>query len=113
MSTPPATTDSDTWVAGQSALTQWFSSAVLNPGTQVTAIIVGWTRGDGTQHFLHIQNPAQDPQSSAVLRGLVAEYGSILVRVYQFTFTAPTPASLAAAQALQDAANNPANWTAA
>lgn len=111
MTVPPTTADLDTWVAGQQGLLQFLGSAVVSPGTQQRAIIVGWTRNDASQGFAHIPDPRTSAEASMMLRGLVAAYGAVTVRVYQFTFAPPAPAALAAPQAIQDQANNPANWT--
>jgi hypothetical protein len=106
----PLPADVDAWAATQPGFAAYLAGAAQQPGITVSAVVVGWTRADLTQHFAQIPDPAVSSEAANFLRGLLAAYGAILVRVYQFTFTQPTPASVAAAAAVQAAANNPAAW---
>jgi hypothetical protein len=100
-------------------LTTWFTSMVADqlaggsPPVPIRAVVVAWTNHDGTMGgFFNTVDPTRSGAATVQCRGLVAEYGAVTVRVYQLTPNRPTLAQVTQPDAVQAAANDPAQWVA-
>lgn len=115
---PPAAADIDAYMLDTAMIAQFISQAEASQASGVStpismrAVVFGWTNHDGTFGFTAPGqlDPAADGQSTLTARGLVAEYGAVVARVYQWTFTPLAVADVAAPDSVQAAANDPATW---
>lgn len=80
----------------------------------LTATVLAWTNHDGTMGLSAPgqYDPAANGGDTVTARGLIAEYGAVVARVYEWNWSVPSIASLVAPDAVQAAANDPATWTA-
>jgi len=78
------------------------------------AVAVAWTNHDGTTGFngINVYDPTANPMDTVACRGLIAEYGAIVIRIYEWTVNPPTLAQVTADAATQAAANDASAWAA-
>ncbi len=112
MTTPPTNSEIDDFFANG---TNIVSRAMGASGEQQSAWVVAWTQNDSTKMFFQtLTNPvgaaSSDPQTFAWLTGLVDMYGQVNIREYDYTFTSPDLAGLAADSGQQAVVNDTANW---
>ena len=92
-------------------------SQLMQPGVTsftLRAVAVCYTQHDGTMGFpgLNVLDPTVNGADTVTCRGLVDEYGAIVIRIYEWPVMLPTVAQVTAPDAVQAAANDPTQWVA-
>ena len=114
---PPTPAQVDAAVASQVA--SYFQSyAAMNlqnnqDSFTLRSVVVAWTQHDGTLNYtLNDCDPTLNGPDTVTCRGLIAEYGAVVIRVYEWPVSLPSLAEVTAPDVVQAAANDPAQWVA-
>jgi len=114
---PPTADEVDAAVASQVA--SYFQSyAAMNLQNNqdlfmLRSVVVAWTQHDGSLNYMIDScDPTVNGGDTVTCRGLVAEYGAVVIRVYEWAVALPSLAEVTAPDEVQDAANDPAQWVA-
>jgi len=114
---PPPTAEAVDAAVALSVVNSFFNQfnqqiEVNGPPVTLRVTVVAWTQHDGTLGTMFGIDPTANPPDTVTCRGLIAEYGAVVVRVYEWLASLPAIAQVTADAATQAAANDASAWAA-